>query len=357
MNNLEYPNEVLSQDSATASNVKSFVRIKNKKYDLDKIFDSRPINEFIIEASLQADPQSLFGTLWYEGEMCFLFADANLGKSVLGLQIADSLTKGKTPFVNTNDLDLNFPEPLPQKILFFDLELRSKQIEKRYRQDDSHYSFSDNLIRCVLDFSNEMPDLNYSDFILEAIEQKAQAENCKICIIDNLTFLAGDTEKAKDALVFMQHLDVLKKKHGLSFLIIGHPPKRDAHRPISINDLSGSAKLGQFIDSAFAIGKSTKDAKIRYIKQIKCRDGEFTHDADNVIICDLVKENSFLHFKPIALDHEISHLSVETEKTAEDRDNKIMELHEKGQSYREIGTALKISHQTVKRVLERLKKV
>src|SRR5437879_5969535 len=38
-------------------------------------------------------PKMLFGEFWHEGELCILFADTNAGKSVLAVQIADSITR------------------------------------------------------------------------------------------------------------------------------------------------------------------------------------------------------------------------------------------------------------------------
>ena len=37
----------------------------------------------------------LFDKLWYEGEICILFADTNVGKSILAVQIGDSISRGK----------------------------------------------------------------------------------------------------------------------------------------------------------------------------------------------------------------------------------------------------------------------
>jgi hypothetical protein len=46
-------------------------------------------------------------------------------------------------------------------------------------------------------------------------------------------------------------------------------------RPLSANDLQGSKMLINFCDSAFAIGKSSNDKDLRYLKQIKQRSKEY----------------------------------------------------------------------------------
>jgi len=59
------------------------------------MFIIKSANTWIEEAKNKPIPKMLFGEFWYEGEICILFADTNLGKSSLAVQIADSITKGR----------------------------------------------------------------------------------------------------------------------------------------------------------------------------------------------------------------------------------------------------------------------
>ena len=59
------------------------------------IFVSKPTSEWILEASLRPVPKMLFSEFWFEGELCVLFADTNVGKSILAVQIGNSISKGK----------------------------------------------------------------------------------------------------------------------------------------------------------------------------------------------------------------------------------------------------------------------
>lgn len=97
-------------------------------------------------------------------------------------------------------------------------------------------------------------------------------------VIDNLTYLRNETERAKNALPLMKHLKALKNKFDLSILVLAHTPKRDMTKPITRNDLQGSKMLINFCDSSFAIGESSKDKSLRYLKQIKVRNSEFKYD-------------------------------------------------------------------------------
>lgn len=56
------------------------------------MFTVKTANRTIQEAALRPNPNTLWMTLWYEGEVCCLFSDSNLGKSIYATQIAASIT-------------------------------------------------------------------------------------------------------------------------------------------------------------------------------------------------------------------------------------------------------------------------
>jgi len=59
------------------------------------IFQVKTAQQWIEEAKLRPIPKMLFDVFWFEGEICILFADTNLGKSILGVQIGNSISKGE----------------------------------------------------------------------------------------------------------------------------------------------------------------------------------------------------------------------------------------------------------------------
>ena len=61
-------------------------------------------NQTILDAATRPNPKDLYHSLWYEGEVCCLFADSNLGKSIYAVQMADEIARD-------------------QKILYVDCEL------------------------------------------------------------------------------------------------------------------------------------------------------------------------------------------------------------------------------------------
>lgn len=196
---------------------------------------------------------------------------------------------------------------------------------------------------------------DYEDIVVQDIESAAIAHSVKIIIIDNLSWICNASEKGDAAGRLMVNLVRMKKKHGWSLLIIAHTPKRPLSSPIDQNTLAGSKKLINFFDSAFAIGRSAKDEALRYIKQIKIRNGSLEYGADNVIVADISKENGFLKFNHIGYAKEREHLKEVTEKDESDERSRILELHRQGRSQREIGRELGISASKVNRVLKSIK--
>lgn len=235
-------------------------------------FVGKPASKWLEEAAQTPVPKMLFDQFWFEEELCVLYASTNTGKSILALQIAVYIASG-TP--NTY-WKMTAPG---QTVLFFDFELSKRQFTKRYSDVENGqyvnlYRFPERLRRYELG-EVELPEgMPLVDYYIEGIRKEVQQTGAKVVIIDNITWLNHRLEKASDAGGFMQKLNKLKREEELSILLIAHTPKRDATQPITINDLAGSAQLMNFMDSAFAIGSSTQDPQLRYIKQIKVRECE-----------------------------------------------------------------------------------
>lgn len=311
-------------------------------------FNVKTVNNWINEAKSRPIPKMLFSEFWFQNELCILFSDTNLGKSALAIQIANSISKGAPIFGFKLEI-------APQKILYFDFELSDKQLEKRYSNNFfDHYSFNDNLLRAEINSEQDVPDAfkSFEEFLCHSIEQTVINEGVKILIIDNLTYLKNDTEKAKDALQLMKQLNSLKRKYGLSILVLAHTPKRDATKPLSKNDLSGSKMLMNFCDSCFAIGESFQENGLRYLKQIKQRNTEQIYDTHNVIICKIENPSNFLQFTFIGYENEFDHLKQYPVKTNDERISQVLELKKQGLANTKIAEMIGCSEGTIRNILK-----
>jgi hypothetical protein len=304
-------------------------------------------NQWLDGAKARPIPQKLFGEFWFEGEICILFSDTNLGKSILAVEIGNSVSKG----LQISGFTL---EAKSQPVIYFDFELSDKQFENRYSADyKHHYRFDDLFLRVEINPDAIIPESqSFEENLAHSLERSLIETGARVLIIDNLTYLKAETEKAKDALPLMKQLKMLKKKYGLSILALAHTPKRDLSKPITRNDLQGSKMLINFCDSSFSIGESCQDKNLRYIKQIKARNTEILYDAENVCICQIVKPFNFLMFEFVRFGNEREHLKRQTDEEKETMKGNVIELNKQGFSLREIGTELGISHMKVSRILK-----
>lgn len=292
-------------------------------------------NHIIMNSKNSPNPNQLWDAMWYEGEACCLFADTNVGKSIYAVQIAESIAR------------------TGRKVLYFDFELSDKQFQLRYTDEKGNvYKFSDILFRASIN-REAIIQGSFEQVINQAIEEIVNGCDAKVLIIDNLSYLCVNSEKGDSASEFMINLLNLKRKYGLSILVLAHTPKRLMYNPLTQNDLAGSKKQMNFFDSAFAIGKSVQDEGLRYVKQIKTRNGEIVYGADNVIVYQIEKIDSFLQFVKVEESSEKKHLREKTEKEVEKLRNEIKALHSHGYSCRDISKKIGMSKSQINRIIHK----
>ena len=141
------------------------------------VMSIKTANRTILEASQLPTPRALWDSFWYEGELSCLFADSNVGKSILAVQIADCIAR-------------------TDNVLYLDFELSEKQFQLRYTDEyGKPYTFPERLYRVSLD-SDALLDADFEGTIIGSIEQMAQQTRCRIFIVDNLTYLCVPWRKA-----------------------------------------------------------------------------------------------------------------------------------------------------------------
>lgn len=302
-------------------------------------------NQWMEEAKNRPIPNMLFSEFWYENELCILYADTNIGKSILAVQIADSISKGEAICGFKN-------ECRPKRVMYLDFELSDKQFENRYSNDyKSHYSFNSNFLRAELNTEADIPKQynGIEEYLSKTLENTIVEKNVAVVIIDNLTYLKSDNERAKDALELMKLLKQLTKKSNVSIMVLAHTPKRDASKPITKNDLAGSKMLMNFCDSSFAIGGSSMEPSFRYLLQIKQRNTEHMYHNGNVVVCKLSKEHNFLCFEFIEFGSEQEHLKQTNYNNMSERDELMKDLILQGLSNVKIAEQLGLSEGAIRK--------
>jgi hypothetical protein len=341
---------------AIRSSVREFTDRKIKAGQYGRVFDGAPTlfktkkaNEWMKQEYGKPASKTLFGGFWSEGELCILFADTNLGKSILAVQIGDSLTKEYSIGPFDNNVTAN------TKVLYLDFELGSKQFESRYVDPRwGSYLFSDNFYRSEFDPAALADDIyynNYSDHVNKALDAAIVKLKPQVLIIDNITYMRSGTSNANDALELMKSLKALKTKYNLSVLVLAHTPKRSNARPLTVNDLQGSKMLINFADSAFAIGQSHTRPVLRYLKQIKQRNNQEQYGADKVCLISLEKHLNFLQYKFEGYAPERDHLQQHHTCNREELVQQVLQLHQSGGSLRKIAKEVGVHFTTVDKIL------
>ena len=334
-------NKKMPQTSAeTANPVEGILNeVEKRKHAPDHVglLSIKSANAWIEDSINTPDPKMYFHNLIVQYENTVIFASSNVGKSILAIQIAEDIAR-------------------TDKILYVDLELSAKQFQMRYSDltTGEIHIFPSNFTRAEID-----PELiigaDLEQEILDSIEEAAK-QGTLFFVIDNITFICNDSEKGVTAGTFMMKLIRLKKKYNLTTIVIAHTPKRRGWEPITQNDLAGSAKLINFFDAGIALARSAKDTNLRYLKQVKVRTGEYQYDAENVIVCDVVKIDGFLKFEIQGYGKEDEHLKNRENSDDYDEIQEILRLQKSGKTIRQIAEELGMASTTVHRRLKKAEK-
>ena len=324
---------------------------------INDVFDIRSPNEWMREAKKIPVPKLLFGELWQEGEIAIMFADTGKGKSVLAVQIADSIARGRPikPFAMTAK---------PKPVLYLDFELSSKQFEMRYSSDHdpekseylkNHFRFSEKFRRVELRPETlQKRDARPFEEVLRDLLQALMLEiGARVLIIDNITYLKRTAESTRESVPLMKELQRLKKRFGLSILVIAHTPKRDIARPLVVNDMQGSKVIANYADSIFAIGQSRRETGERYIKHVKIRSSELIFDRAHIPVFRLKKiGGNFLGLEFQRFAPELELLRDTGDKREWETIDTIKQMTDGGMSIRAVAAELQLSKSTAHRMLQ-----
>jgi len=319
-----------------------------------RVTHTRTANQCLTDANNLPEQKKLFGTFFHEGEISIYYGDTGSGKSLLAVNIADTISSGKSSCCGLAN------ETQAQPVLYYDFELSDKMFHIRYRDPDKriNYQFANWLHRTTV-----VP--NFEDSIIETqesfikqlfadIESDLVETGAKVLIIDNITAVAlKTTSDADQAIGIMRQFKRLQTKYGLSILVLAHTTKIPNYLPIQLNHLGGSKHLANFADSVFAIGKSSQDENLRYLKQLKVRNAELEYGEHHVLVIEKQKKEAFLGFSFVGTAPEFDHLKANgnpTEKRA--KEELVLSLSQQGMSQRDIVKETGISLGSVNRYIK-----
>lgn len=326
----------------------------NQNYFLTKTF-----GDWVTTASNKPKQSQLVDNLIFENEIYILFGTTNVGKSLFGVQLALHIAgvKNFEPFESIS---------VPRKVMYIDFELQDFQFVKRLVGVNYSLNFQDalnneNILRAEINNEFEFTDTQlkdksiYTEMIFNQLESTIVRNNINVVLFDNISFIADELENSKNSAPLIKKFKDLGRKHKVTFIIFGHTPKLDAKIPLSRNSLAGSSQLSNLVDGLLAIGKSAKDDKIVYLKELKQRSKDITLGTENVMKFEIIPvadtipniQHKFIGYEP-----ESELLKEHSKAEKELRDKQIIELYNDGNKQRQISQMLSISLGTVNRIIK-----
>jgi len=284
------------------------------------------MNNCINEAHLLPPVVPLYPNIVLEGDLCVIFGQSGIGKTIFAMQIArDIAEKGK-------------------RVLYVDCEMTARQLGNRYETANFPPSF----LRAEMDKDNIVED------VLKGIEEVAVANHVQVVFIDNITALGQSLDRGSEAGMLMTSLNTLKRNYNWTLVVLNHIPKMfSGSVPLSLSAMQGSAKINQLVDDAIGIAQSSIDSNMVYVKQCKWRNAELTLGADNVALYERRKDAyGNLGFVSRGYSTELEHLSAENGNDREEIKSRVKELSLKGQTQTAIAQQLGISQSKVSRLLK-----
>ena len=305
----------------------------------ESMFETRGANECVKAGGANKRQTNLFGNMWRTGEVALLFGETGVGKSILAMQIAESIARGRLVFRDAEtwrhrDAETGFPASQrlrvpasPQPVLYLDFEHSDAQFNERYSCPSPipgklpvKYRFSPRLRRTQYG-DLEIPEAFGRDlarYFEHSLNLELQKEPAKVIVIDNLSWLDPRATGTAAAVRRMRSLKLYATATGASILVITHaktkssPPARGGvaasrgrgggsrlsspvSRPLSLQDIALGPEIAQIADSVLALQRTTFAPDIRYIKHLKSNSAEITHGASNVLVYQLQRmENASL---------------------------------------------------------------
>ncbi len=271
------------------------------------MFQIKTVEQWMREARRKPRPGKLFDDLWHEGEIALMFGESGAGKSILAMQIAESIAGGGAipPFDAASG---------PQNVLYVDLSMTDKQLEMRYTADEetptegrqtsaARHKFPKQVFRAEFNPLGAMPEggTRIEDAVYQFLRKAVVKTSAKAVIIDDLTFFKRGNGHVESMVAMMRRLRMLKAEFNVSILVLvearGRSYVRAAGRALTLDDLGAAQVLNRLADSVFAIGQSRTEAGLRYLKQLARRNGKIRYSAARVPgFCIEMRDGNFLSF-------------------------------------------------------------
>jgi len=276
--------------------------------------------------------KNIWGKYIYEKSLTLLGGERGSGKSFLALEICLAVSYEYESFLSEQ---IN----LPGNTIYLDFELgdyiMSKRLETLYSAMDKQKDKFD----CYLEFPRESLTEYLESLVKKIIELKPV-----LIVIDNLKTAWKDIDLVKQgnhAIKVLEMLNNIKKKHGVTFLVVCHTKKHTRIQLTESDLISGSGSIPDVSDADFFLRKC-KDVRQRILKRDKSRFCEETGLAKIIAMGDTTRWFQVLYED--VDESEFLPIDRRVKGTINPKVEIAYDMSKSGKSLREIGAALDVSH-------------
>ncbi len=192
----------------------------------------------------------LFDEFWREGEIALLFGAESSGKSILAMQIADSVARGR----GADGLKMTARR---QKVLYIDLNLSERQFAARYGGT-----------RLSANLYYYRPDIETD--LAQQIQGFVNENGIRVVIVDSIDGLKRTLYGVRETLTFMRKMRAVSRQFGVSVLVAA-TDHVTGDRDMTPDQVAEYRLLCSAADSVFAIGRCSNNRDRRYIQQLRTR--------------------------------------------------------------------------------------
>ncbi|MFZ1700275.1 MAG: AAA family ATPase [Pyrinomonadaceae bacterium] len=212
-------------------------------------------------------PPLLFDEFWREGELAMLFGPAGVGKSLLAVEVADALARGR-PLKG-----LRMPTTR-RNVLYVDLVLSDAQFGLRYSCEGSRakmrrYKFSTQFFR-----DRPKPGSNIAEWLRRLVVR----DKINVVVIDDLSIVSQSNDGTRETLELTRTLRQMTHELGISVLVLADSLPNVYAKDADEHDLRRTRILCAHADSVFSLSP-VNDTKMRHLIQTRMQAGDlaWTH--------------------------------------------------------------------------------
>ncbi len=244
----------------------------SEEFCSDSMLETKPANDCLRTPAAKTTPTNLFGGLWRIGELAVLAGESGVGKSILAVQIAESIARGRSaPVTRHSSL-------VPQNVLYLDFQHTDGQFAERYMclspipgKLPVKYRFSSRL--SFTRFGEiDIPEAFNGDiarYFDHSLNLTLADENAKVIVIDNLAWLDPKATGNAAAIRRLRSLKLYAMTNEVSILVLHNSRARRLRPHSSLVTCPLSEDLAQIPDSIFSLCPSTFSPDIRYVKHLR----------------------------------------------------------------------------------------